>query len=242
MIARTARNIIENLVTIGFSLDHCSVPGRSAEEFLGSNQVEIGMGIHNEPGVNRLSSVPTSTELASKLLKLLLDKSDPDRAFVPFIPGDWTVLLVNNLGGISNLEISAFAGIVVEQLESTHGLYPTRVYVGTFMTALNGPGVSLTLLNLSRLQNANTVIEALDAKTTAVGWAGNVTAWNCAGKLSLLPSPPEEANRKVARVSSDPIIFAKVLQGAANALIKAEPEITKYDTIGTTFTRHETNT
>src|SRR5208282_4272854 len=231
-IASTARDVIENLVTIGFSLDHCSVPGRTLKGFLSSNEVEIGMGIHNEPGVHRLSSIPTSTELASKLLKLLLDKSDPDRAYVPFKPGDKTVLLVNNLGGISNLELSAFAGLAIDQLESKYKISPSRVYVGTFMTALNGPGLSLTLLNLSNLKNVSTVLSALDAKTTALGWAGNVSAWNRSGKLDLIPSPPEESHGNVAQVSSDPATFTKILQGAAKALIKAEPEITKYDTIG----------
>ena len=231
-VATTARDVIENLVTIGFSLDHCSVPGRTNEEFLSANEVEIGMGIHNEPGVHRLKSIPTSSELASKLLKLLLDKSDPDRAFVPFERGDETVLLVNNLGSISNLELSAFAGIAYEQLESTYGLKPTRVYVGTFMTALNGPGVSLTLLNVSRLKDSKTVLAALDAKTTALGWSGNVTAWKRSGKLDLIASPPEEQHAKVAQVSADPTTFTKILQGAAHALIKAELEITKYDTIG----------
>ena len=231
-VATTARDVIENLVTIGFSLDHCSVPGRTNEEFLSANEVEIGMGIHNEPGVHRLKSIPTSSELASKLLKLLLDKSDPDRAFVPFERGDETVLLVNNLGSISNLELSAFAGLAYEQLESTYGLKPTRVYVGTFMTALNGPGVSLTLLNVSRLKDSKMVLAALDAKTTALGWSGNVTAWKRSGKLDLIASPPEEQHAKVAQVSADPTTFTKILQGAAHALIKAEPEITKYDTIG----------
>jgi triose/dihydroxyacetone kinase / FAD-AMP lyase (cyclizing) len=223
--------VIENLVTIGFSLDHCSVPGRTSEEFLGKNEVEIGMGIHNEPGVNRLSSVPSSSELASKLLKLLLDKNDPDRAYVPFDSGDDCVLLVNNLGSISNLELSAFVGVVIDKLDSTYGLKPSRVYVGTFMTALNGPGVSLTLLNLSKLDKT-VIYEALDAKATALGWNGNVAAWNQSGKLDLIPSPPEEGHGKVPQVSADPSTFANILKGATDALIKAEPEITKYDTIG----------
>src|SRR5439155_26052583 len=97
-----------------FSIDHCSVPGRTAEKFLLSNEVEIGIGIHNEPGVHRLSSIPTSTDLPCKLLQLLLDKSEPDRAYVPFTPGDNIVLLVNNFGSISNLEIFAFSGIAVD--------------------------------------------------------------------------------------------------------------------------------
>ena len=191
------------------------------------------MGIHNEPGFNRLSTIPTSKELASSLLKLLLDQSDKDRAFVPFAPKDDTVLLVNNLGGISNLELSAFTGITVDQLGKEYGLSPKRVYAGAFMTALNGPGVSLTLLNLSRLSNPSTVLEALDAKTTASAWSGNVTGWQRVGVLDIRSSLPEESRHSVPQVSADPETFCKILAGAANALVKAEPEITKYDTIGT---------
>lgn len=231
-IAATAKDVIDNLVTIGFSLDHCSVPGRTNEEFLAANEVEIGMGIHNEPGVNRLKSIPKSSELAARVLKLLLDKDDPDRAFVPFSAGDKTVLLVNNLGSISNLELSAFSGLVIDQLGSTYDISPVRVYTGTFMTALNGPGVSVTLLNLSRLKDPKQVLAALDAKTTALGWSGNVTAWDRTGKLDLRPSPPDQEHEHFRQVSADPATFTKLLKGAADALIKAEPEITKYDTIG----------
>ena len=231
-ITTTARDVIRNLVTVGFSLDHCSVPGRPSEGLLAANEVEIGMGIHNEPGVNRLKSIPTSSELASEALKLLLDQHDPDRAFVPFSAGDKTVLLVNNLGGMSNLELFAFAGLVVDQLASTYEISPIRVYTGTFMAALNGPGISVTLLNLSRLKDRKPVLAALDAKTSALAWSGNVTAWDRIGKLDLRPSPPEKTHEYVVQVSADPATFTKILQGAANALIKAEPEITEYDTIG----------
>ena len=231
-ITATARDLIHNLATIGFSLDHCSVPGRPSEGLLAANEVEIGMGIHNEPGVNRLKSIPSSSELASKVLKLLLDQNDPDRAFVPFSAGDKTVLLVNNLGGISNLELFAFAGLVVDQLALKYEMSPVRVYTGTFMTSLNGPGISVTLLNHSRLKDRKLVLAALDAKTSALAWSGNVTAWDRIGKLDLRPSPPEKTNEYVVQISADPATFTKILQGAANALIQAEPEITEYDTIG----------
>jgi len=171
--------------------------------------------------------------LATKLLAFLLDKSDPDRAFVPFNRGDSIVVLVNNLGSISNLELSAFVGIVIDQLESTYGLKPARVYVGAFMTALNGLGLSLTLLNLSTLKNETSILAALDSETTALAWSGNVIAWDRTGELHLIPSPPEVSHDLVAQVSADRTTFSKILQGAADALIKAEPEITKYDTLGT---------
>jgi triose/dihydroxyacetone kinase / FAD-AMP lyase (cyclizing) len=214
-------------------LDHCSVPGRTNEEFLSKNEVEIGMGIHNEPGVHRLSRIPSSTELASMLLKYLLDKSDPDRGFVPFNADDDAVLMVNNLGSISNLELSAFTNIVTQQLHSQWKVSPKRIYMGGFMTALNGPGLSVTLLNLSRLSDPSLVLSALDAPTTAIGWSGNIKQWTHPRTLNLVPSPPEQDTEHITVVSADPILFANLLRGATSALIAAEPKITKYDTIGT---------
>jgi dihydroxyacetone kinase len=69
------------------------------------------MGIHNEPGTSRLPAAPTS-ELVDTVLSKIVDTTDPDRSFVPFkAKGDEVVLLVNNLGGISELEMG---GIVNE--------------------------------------------------------------------------------------------------------------------------------
>ena len=65
---------------------------------------EIGMGIHNEPGARRLSPIPPLHELIPQLIENLTSTSDPDRSFVPFKGrGDRVVLLVNNLGGTSEL-------------------------------------------------------------------------------------------------------------------------------------------
>lgn len=91
------------------------------------------MGIHNEPGARRVSPVPPLNELIPELIDNLISTSDADRSFVPFTgKGDRVVLLVNNLGGTSELEMGAIANESRKVLASK-GLTVERSIAGTFM-------------------------------------------------------------------------------------------------------------
>ena len=90
---------------------------------------------------------PNSSELIARMLKLLLDKEDTERAFVPFDKEDSIVLLVNNMGGLSTLEMYAVVDETLLQLKAA-GIVPARVFCGSFLTTLNAYGFSLSLLNL----------------------------------------------------------------------------------------------
>lgn len=92
------------------------------------------MGIHNESGHRRISPVPPLTELVPQLLELLTSTTDPERSFLPFQGGtgrDKVVLLVNNLGGLSELEL----GGIVAQVHSSlnERITVERVLSGSFM-------------------------------------------------------------------------------------------------------------
>ena len=115
-VASIAQHIANNVATIGANLDHCTVPGRVENSDVRINEIEIGMGIHNEPGYKRISPVPPYPELISELLSQLLSTSDEDRSFITRQAGDKVVLLVNNLGGISNLEINVLTNETIQQL------------------------------------------------------------------------------------------------------------------------------
>jgi dihydroxyacetone kinase len=90
------------------------------------------MGIHNESGHNRLSPIPKLSELVPKLLDYLTSTSDPDRSFVPFKGKDNVVVLVNNLGGISELELGGIVAEVRKELDA-RGFNTHRILAGTFM-------------------------------------------------------------------------------------------------------------
>ena len=83
------------------------VPGtRSGESHLGADEYELGMGIHNEPGTQKLP-LKSTADLVDNMLSKITDTTDKDRSFVPFKGdgSDEVVLLVNDLGSISELEM-----------------------------------------------------------------------------------------------------------------------------------------
>ncbi|KAL9066721.1 MAG: hypothetical protein Q9157_007047 [Trypethelium eluteriae] len=122
--------------------------------------------------------MPPPEEIVKEMLLYLLDPKDTDRAFVKFDPSDDVAMLINNLGGLSNLELEALTNIVETQLKNDWNLAPKRIYVGTFETSLNGPGFSVTLGNLSSIarglnMTSAEIFELLDAPTTAPAWPKN---------------------------------------------------------------------
>ncbi|KAJ3472458.1 hypothetical protein NLG97_g10973 [Lecanicillium saksenae] len=95
----------QQIVSIAATLDHCHVPGRAEHAMLEENEVELGTGPHNEPGYKKISPAPSPQDLVKQVLTHCLDEKDPERAYVKFNPGDETMLLVSNFGGMSNLEM-----------------------------------------------------------------------------------------------------------------------------------------
>jgi len=92
------------------------------------------MGIHNEAGNRRVSPVPPTDQLIDQLITAIISTEDKDRNFVPFRGGnkDRVVALMNNLGGLSELELASISGEVSRQL-GAKGLSVERLISGTFM-------------------------------------------------------------------------------------------------------------
>ncbi len=239
-----ARSVNNNLITIGASLNHCHVPGHKFEINLKDNEIEIGMGIHNESGVEKLSPIPNIGELISNhLLPKLLSSKDKDRYFVPFdAKVDKFVLLINNLGGISNLDVLGISEITTKILKFEYNIIPVKTIVGTFMTALDGPGFSITLLNITRanndinisLQNQNIdILKFLEAPTTAPGWI-NISKGLSHDERNL-NTKDYSAKHDLPKAAGkfDKLLFIKLVKSGINKLIIEEniSEITKYDTI-----------
>lgn len=232
--ALIANVINDNLVTIGSSLDHAKVPGRPFESNLKENELELGMGIHNEPGVKVVSPIPSVFDLLKdQILPKLLDPNDSDRAFVKFDEDDEVVLLVNNLGGVSNLILNGITNTTTEVLKSDYNIKPKRVYQGTLMTALNGEGFSVTLLNVtksnSKLQGLgfNSIIELLDAETDAPAWPIKKYVENAPVFDESLIKEDLEKVPQCGKFNFES--FEKYFRSGVDYLTKAEPEITKLD-------------
>jgi dihydroxyacetone kinase len=232
-VHKVAKLVADNTVSIGSSLSHVHVPGRApgGEDELKENELEVGMGIHNEPGSERTTS--DLPGVVKTMLKYMLDTSDEDRAFLQVSKSDDTVLLVNNLGGVSPLEMGGITAEVVNQLEQDYSIKPSRILSGTYMTSLNGLGFSISLLKLPSSGVSPSLLDLLDAPAEATGWAAPIktSTWSKPPTQTSTTSENQASTNKPANLTIDPSLASKALKHALQNLIAAEPDVTRYDTV-----------
>nr|XP_006110355.1 triokinase/FMN cyclase isoform X2 [Pelodiscus sinensis] len=180
-IVRKVTDVSKAMGTLGVSLSPCSVPGSGPTFQLAQDELELGLGIHGEAGVRRMKMA-----LADEIVKTMLDhmSSSSNASRVALEPGASVVLVVNNLGGLSFLELGVVAGAAVRCLED-RGIRIARALVGTFMTALEMSGVSLTLLLAD-----DALLRLIDADTTAVAWP-NLARAPVTGRDRVRAAPEE---------------------------------------------------
>lgn len=126
--------------TMGLALTPCTPPAKGSPLFeLGDDEIEVGVGIHGEPGRRRAKLAP-----ANDLVDELLGRVVGD---LPFTSGDRVALMVNGLGGTPISELYLLYGHAHEQLVA-QGITVGRSYVGEYCTSLDMAGASITLVRL----------------------------------------------------------------------------------------------
>jgi dihydroxyacetone kinase-like protein len=126
--------------TMGVALSSCTPPAKGAPLFqIAADEMEVGIGIHGEPGRRRAKQVT-----ANEVVSLLLDAVVSD---LPFQAGDRVALMINGLGGTPIGELYLLYGVAHEQL-ARQGIQVARSYVGEYCTSLEMAGASLTLVKL----------------------------------------------------------------------------------------------
>ncbi|KAI5205095.1 dihydroxyacetone kinase [Aureobasidium subglaciale] len=236
-VHHVAKLAADNIVSIGSSLSHVHVPGRkvteAGEDELTFEEVEIGMGIHNEAGSERTKADLPS--LVEQMLAHMLDQDDKERAFLKVSGEDETVVLINNLGGVSVLEMGGIATEVLDQLKKYHNIRPVRILVGTFMTSLNGIGFSISLLKLQNTGLDKSLLQLLDAPSEVTGWATPISTatWEntstAADRRRTAKADGEQDIPSNLTLNADE--SKRVLKAGLERVIAAEPDVTHYDTI-----------
>jgi len=126
--------------TMGIALTACTPPAKGSPLFaLGDDEIEVGVGIHGEPGRRRAKLV-SADEIVDELIAAVL----PD---LPYGSGDDVALMINGLGGTPISELYLLYGSAHEKLEAM-GIHVKRSYVGEYCTSLEMAGASLTLVKL----------------------------------------------------------------------------------------------
>ncbi|MDT4942089.1 MAG: phosphoenolpyruvate---glycerone phosphotransferase subunit DhaK [Pseudonocardiales bacterium] len=140
-VADLAREVNANGRSMGLALTSCTVPANGKPTFeLGESDIELGVGIHGEPGRKRVPLAPAK-ELAAMLVEPVLQD-------LPFHRGDSVIAFVNGLGGTPLIELYLMYNEVA-QILSAHGISVARSLVGPYITSLDMAGCSVTLLRTS---------------------------------------------------------------------------------------------
>ncbi len=218
-VAEIARNAADELGSMGVALSACTLPSVGHPNFdLSVDEIEFGLGIHGEPGVER-----APMQNVDKIVERIIATIVEDRGIRD---GERVALLANGLGATPPMELeivarAAFASLRARNIEVARG------WSGTFLSALDMTGFSISLLRVDEERLA-----LLDAPTTARAWPGpglvNATPTITAPNRSTVPDSsikPKEV--KSPKDSSNRI--KEAVHAAARALISAEPTLTELD-------------
>ncbi|MBE3589299.1 MAG: dihydroxyacetone kinase subunit DhaK [Firmicutes bacterium] len=138
-VKQAAEHVIANVRSMGMALSPCTVPAAGKPGFeLGEDEIEIGIGIHGEPGVQKGKLMP-----ADAIVDMMLDRILADIDYT----GRETALMVNGMGATPLMELYVTTRAAHRRLDR-EGVRVYRTYVGNYMTSLEMAGFSLTLLRL----------------------------------------------------------------------------------------------
>ncbi|MGL5949303.1 MAG: dihydroxyacetone kinase subunit DhaK, partial [Aeromonas sp.] len=206
-VKMAAEHAMQNIASMGVALSSCSLPGDDSDNRIAQGKAELGLGIHGEAGIETINLAKCRDLVAMMSERLLIAK-----------PSQRHALLINNLGGLSPIEMNVVAKAVREsqlgeQCQFIIGPAP-------LMTAIDMKGFSLSLL---RLDDATAY--ALTSPVATESWPQAVSmralepvaARNCAQKISFTPSQDAPNAQAVRTVCS--------------TLINLETELNRLDAI-----------
>lgn len=139
-VADVANKVIKNVRSMGMALTSCIVPAAGKPNFtLEDDEVEIGIGIHGEPGTHR-EKISSANNIASQLVNKIIDDINLDC-------DDEVAVMVNGLSGTPLMELYIVNKKVREMLEDK-GIKVYKTFVGEYMTSLEMAGCSVSILKL----------------------------------------------------------------------------------------------
>jgi phosphoenolpyruvate---glycerone phosphotransferase subunit DhaK len=158
-VAELCRKVNANGRSMGMALTSCIVPAAGAPTFdLPDDEMEIGIGIHGEPGRERVKLAPAA-EIVERLATPILED-------LPFEEGDNVLAFVNSMGGTPLIELYVVYNDL-NRLLSERGITITRNLIGPYITSLEMAGCSITLL---KLDDELTRLWDAPVKTAGLRW------------------------------------------------------------------------
>jgi triose/dihydroxyacetone kinase / FAD-AMP lyase (cyclizing) len=217
-LAAIGKAAVASLATMGVSFSAGTSPAVGKPSFeLGEHEMELGLGIHGEPGVKRMELQPANHLTETLLTEILRHGSSGDEQRV--------AVMVNNLGATTEMELAIVARHAASFLAGK-GLTVERIYAGTFLSSLDMAGISISVLGLNEDR-----LRWLDASTTAPAWPnaaqqrpGNPET-QIAAEVSTEVSSGGGAQTEAGRKTK------QAIEAACEALLAAENELTEMDRV-----------
>jgi dihydroxyacetone kinase-like protein len=139
-VKAVAEKVIANVRSMGMAIEACTVPAAGKKSFdLAEDEIEIGIGIHGEPGTHR-EKISTVNGISDQLLDKILAEGI-------YNAGDEVAVMVNGMGGTPLMELY-IANKHVSEVLAGKGIKVYKTLVGNYMTSLDMEGFSITLLKL----------------------------------------------------------------------------------------------
>ena len=141
-VKATADQVIEETCSIGVALSPCTIPAAGKPTFtIAEDEMEMGMGIHGEPGLER-----TKLKTADEIADIMAEKVIND---LPFKSGEEVAVLINGLGATPPEELFILYNRIHDIL-GNHGIGVYKAFIGEYATSMEMAGASLTLLRLNK--------------------------------------------------------------------------------------------
>ena len=219
-LASLGKAVVRSLATMGVSFSAGISPAVGKPSFeLDEDEMELGLGIHGEPGVIRTKLQPADQLTETLLTRILKDRN--------FGAQKRIAVLINNLGATTEMELAIVARHATLFLDRS-GFTVERLYAGTFLSSLDMAGISISVLGLN-----DEWLRWLDAPTTAPAWPN--AAKQRPRPVNLQSAPPAGVNMAfTARENPESDLGKNVERGiraACEALFQAEPQLTELDRI-----------
>jgi ATP-dependent dihydroxyacetone kinase len=213
-VADLARRAADAVGSMGVGLSACIVPAVGKPGFeLGEDEAELGLGIHGEKGVERVA-MDTADALANRLLDAIVADGN-------LKSGDRIALLLNNLGTTTEMELSIVMRTALAKLAAL-GLVVERVWQGTYLSALDMAGVSISLMRLD-----DELLGLLDDPAQSAAWrAGSAIA-----TITVLPRTTDTARAEAGDGVGQALVLRPKIEAIAQALLARVDHFTELDSI-----------
>jgi triose/dihydroxyacetone kinase / FAD-AMP lyase (cyclizing) len=219
-VAGIGRAAIKSLATMGVSFSAGTSPTVGKPSFeLGDDEMELGLGIHGEPGVTR-ARIQTADQLSETLLQPILKHGN-------FRPGTQVAVMINNLGATTEMELAIVARHVLSFLEQNK-LVVERIYCGTFLSSLDMAGISISVLAVTDER-----IRWLDAPTSASAWpnAPKQRPGTAGTQVSTKTTASQPAAAHLDVKTETGRLVKRAISAACDTLIAAEGKLTEMDRV-----------